>query len=320
MAAATHQLLGASVTVALTQRTLLPRAQRLLLAETERVDRACNRLRPDAELRRLNERRITQVSSVLAAAIRAALRVAHATQGAVNPVVETQRDQGGRDLHDASFTNADGSLAESRRLASAPLHSSRHSWQRVSVDEHNVVLLPNGIDLDLDPITRAWTADRAAQLIAHSLGCGVVVNIGGNIAAAGPPPPSGWPVRIVEHNGASQNTDQTISSEAMLGPIVTVFSGGLATSGIRDGRPHQRNDLRHHVLDRQPEVPCDGPWRTASAAAASCLDANAASVAAIFKGEAAPAWLLKRHLPVRLVGCDGRVVNLPGWPEPEVAA
>ena len=59
----------------------------------------------------------------------------------------------------------------------------------------------------------------------------------------------------------------------------------------------------------------DSPWRTATVAAASCVDANIASTAAIVMGEHAPVWLEQCGLPARLVDLHDRVVTTPGWPE-----
>ena len=52
-----------------------------------------------------------------------------------------------------------------------------------------------------------------------------------------------------------------------------------------------------------------------SVAAATCVDANIASTAAIIRGEAAPDWLEALGLPARLVRTDGRVERTAGWPE-----
>jgi len=49
-------------------------------------------------------------------------------------------------------------------------------------------------------------------------------------------------------------------------------------------------------------------------AAASCVDANAASTAAVIRGERAPGWLAALHLPARLVGHDGMVRTVADWP------
>jgi len=55
-------------------------------------------------------------------------------------------------------------------------------------------------------------------------------------------------------------------------------------------------------------------WRTVSVAAASCVDANTASTAAIVRGEAAPSWLESTGLPSRLVRAEGSVTCVAGWP------
>jgi len=55
-------------------------------------------------------------------------------------------------------------------------------------------------------------------------------------------------------------------------------------------------------------------WRAASVAAATCVDANTASTAAILRGEPAAAWLAGLGLPARLVRHDGAAVTVAGWP------
>ena len=55
-------------------------------------------------------------------------------------------------------------------------------------------------------------------------------------------------------------------------------------------------------------------WRTATVAAASCVDANTAATAAIVLGHAAAEWLAARGLPARLVSAAGAVLAIGGWP------
>ena len=71
---------------------------------------------------------------------------------------------------------------------------------------------------------------------------------------------------------------------------------------------------------RAPGAPAETPWRTVSVAAASCVDANTASTAAIVLGDEAPDWLAQRRLPARLVRNDGSVVCVAGWPSEAEAA
>src|ERR1019366_8791940 len=64
--------------------------------------------------------------------------------------------------------------------------------------------------------------------------------------------------------------------------------------------------------------PCDGWAGTGgdgpAPAGATCADANAATTAAIVAGQQAERWLATAGLPARLVGRDGEVRCLGGWP------
>ena len=74
------------------------------------------------------------------------------------------------------------------------------------------------------------------------------------------------------------------------------------------------------LVDPESGRPAAEHWRTASVAAASCVDANIASTAAIIMARRAPGWLEARRLPARLVARDGTVLRVAGWPEEETVA
>jgi thiamine biosynthesis lipoprotein len=76
----------------------------------------------------------------------------------------------------------------------------------------------------------------------------------------------------------------------------------------------------HHIIDPATGQPVAGPWRTATVAAATCVDANIASSAAIVKGVGAPTWLEAMGLEARLVDRQGRVRRVGSWPVPGVPA
>jgi len=112
------------------------------------------------------------------------------------------------------------------------------------------------------------------------------------------------------------NWDATIAlAEAISIPVVA--SGGLATSSTTRRRWRRGDRVVHHLVDPRTGDPAPAVWRTVSVAAASCVDANTASTAAIVLGAAAPAWLRERAMPARLVALDGRVETIAGWPERE---
>jgi thiamine biosynthesis lipoprotein len=70
----------------------------------------------------------------------------------------------------------------------------------------------------------------------------------------------------------------------------------------------------HHLIDPATGLPATSCWRTVSVTAASCVDANIASTAAILRGTSAPDWLGALGLPARLVAQDGHVTVVGGWP------
>jgi thiamine biosynthesis lipoprotein len=95
---------------------------------------------------------------------------------------------------------------------------------------------------------------------------------------------------------------------------VTITEGGLASSSITVRRWRRGGRWLHHLIDPATGAPAGTCWRAVSVAAATCVDANAASTAAIVKGPKADAWLAGCGLPARLVRLDGSPVTVAGWP------
>jgi thiamine biosynthesis lipoprotein len=135
--------------------------------------------------------------------------------------------------------------------------------------------------------------------------CGVLVSIGGDVSVAGPPPIGGWSV------GVAVNSSTPISA---IGHVVSLGSGGLASSSTAV-RSWRRGGRRvHHIVDPTTGDVASEHWKLVSVAAGSCVDANAASTAAIVWGVRAVDELEARHLPARLVRHDGAVITVRGWP------
>ena len=61
----------------------------------------------------------------------------------------------------------------------------------------------------------------------------------------------------------------------------------------------------HHIIVPSTGLPADSCWRAVSVAAATCVDANTASTAAILRGERAVGWL-DGAAPARAAGPSGR--------------
>jgi thiamine biosynthesis lipoprotein len=169
--------------------------------------------------------------------------------------------------------------------------------------------VPRGTWLDLGATAKALTADRIAGLVFETIGCGVLVSLGGDISVAGPPPPSGFVVGLADVSGAAE-TSETVAIE----------SGGLATSGIASRYWQLGEHQVHHIVDPATGLQPEPIWRTVTVAAASCVDANAATTASLVKGAAAIEWLAGFHLPARLVTVDDRIVRVGSWPEADAAS
>jgi len=228
------------------------------------------------------------------------LRAFDTSQGRVDPTLGSELRAAG---YDRTFT-----LVRERDTwafaARARRDSPRHAVQLDT--ERRTLRVPIGVELDLGATAKAWCADRMAVLIARLTNAGVLVSLGGDIAVAGTPPPTGWPIRIAADH------DTPLDG---LGPVVAVAEGGLATSSTTVRRWRTDHGEAHHILDPATGAPAPTPWQCVSVAAPSCVDANVAATAAIVLGEAAPAWLEERALPARLERANGATVLTAGWPE-----
>jgi thiamine biosynthesis lipoprotein len=76
----------------------------------------------------------------------------------------------------------------------------------------------------------------------------------------------------------------------------------------------QANGALRAILDPRAGTTAAPFWRTVSVAASRCVFARAASSTAMIRGRHAEPWLSSLGLPGRLVGLDGRVRTVAGWP------
>jgi thiamine biosynthesis lipoprotein len=296
--------LGTTAELVVTDSAALVAASELLIGELERIDRVASRFRDDSDLSRLNAVAGTEseVSTGLFEAIEVALAMASATDGLVDPTVGLAMNQLGYDRDFAALLDGvDGDLPPVQPVP---------GWRSVRIDRaRHVVELPANCALDLGATAKALAADRAATSIYRQLGCGALVSLGGDAAAAGPAPAGGFVI------GIADTCTSPTASEA-----VGISSGGLASSGIGVRQWQLGSHSVHHIVD--PGTGRSAPvfWRTVTTTAASCVQANAASTAAIVLGERAIDWLAEIGLPARLVHLDGSVMHTPGWPAAEPAA
>jgi thiamine biosynthesis lipoprotein len=264
-------------------------------------DLACSRFREDSELWAVNESAGTpvRVGPLLLEAVLEALRAARLTDGDVDPTVGQSLVALG---YDRDFDQLASPEARARSISIVPVPG----WRSIEIDpDASTLRVPRGVMLDLGATAKALAADRAATAAQAAAGCGVLVGLGGDIAIAGEAPPEGWRVRVTDDHRADIDAP---------GQWITVRSGGLATSSTTTRRWQAGSHSAHHLIDPATGRSVASAWQTVSVCAATCLDANIASTAAVVRGERAVAWLRSLELPSRLVGVDGSVRHLAGWP------
>ena len=288
--------MGTVNTVVVDDGSALPAAMAIARAEIHEIDAVCSRFIEDSELSRLNRSGggVIELSPLLEEAIVAALHAAEITGGLVDLTVGKCVEEIGYTVtfHDVPVEGPSLQLRIRKVIG----------WRSLDYDPvAHTVTLPAGVSLDLGASGKAWAADRAATAVADRLGVSVAVDCGGDIAVRGPAPEGGWPMRVAE--GVDADVWQDIS----------VFDGGLATSGTTALRWRRGGIDLHHIIDPSTGLPARTPWVMVSVAAATCVDANAAATASLIMGERALAWLDERKLPARLVDTNGMVRFAGGW-------
>lgn len=300
-AAVSFPALGTTAELLVTDPGALTLATALLRTELAALDQACSRFRPDSELVAVNRGagRPVPAGPLLRRALRVALVAAVQTRGDVDPTL-------GRCLRELGYDRDFAELPEDGPVAVPDRHPTA-AWRHIELDDRaGTVLVPEGTELDLGATAKALGADRAAEMIASVVGVGVLVNLGGDLATAGPTPDGGWRIRVHDRPGEPRpgDTEQTVA----------LTGGALATSSTTVRTWYRGGVRRHHLLDPRSGLPVAPVWRTVSVTAGNCVDANTASTAAVVRGAAAPDWLAAHGLPARLVGTDGEVTTVGGWP------
>jgi FAD:protein FMN transferase len=272
-----------------------------LKALMDRVDKAASRFRPDSELSIVNSRAgaLIPVSRLLVDLVDVSLVAARLSGGAVDPTVGPAVIAAGYD------TDIE---AVRRRFPQAPDEPKPVAgWQEVRLNRKLALLgVPREAALDLGATAKAWTADRAANMLSKRHGCAVLVEIGGDLRAAGQPREP-WVVTVAERAGDE-------------GVLVTLAHGGLTTSTRTVRRWQTPTGYAHHVIDPRTGRPADGPYRTASVWAPTAVRANTFSTALIATGDAALGRLKLAGHPARLVADNGEITELSGWPATSRAA
>ncbi|WP_020108145.1 FAD:protein FMN transferase [Nocardia sp. 348MFTsu5.1] len=293
---------GTDAHLIVTERAALEQAEALVREELAAIDLACSRFREDSEIAALmrSHGRPLTVSALLADFVDAALDAARRTDGAVDPTVGSVMIDLGYDRDFAMLGSRTPSDHAGRRAV--PHFAQRSSWEMVTLKNRELTV-PDGVVLDLGATAKALAADRCAAIVTESLGCGVLINLGGDISITGPPPAGGWQIRVQDGD------DQPAT-------VVEMRSdSGIATSSTLRRRWHHAGESVHHIIDPALGRSAEAFWRTVTVAASSCLVANTVSTACMVRGRDAHRWVSEAGLPARFVDRNGLVTHTATWPD-----
>lgn len=292
--------IGTTVSILASDAGQLDVAVDLTRRYLDRLDRAASRFRPDSELSRLNAKAARgdatlPLSPMFTGVLEAAIRTAKLTDGLVDPTVGAALQVAG---YDADLTIVQGRPSGTTRRQVRPV-----GWRALRLDTtQRLISMPTGTVLDLGASAKAFAADEIAAALAAELRGGFLVDLGGDIAIGGALPRDGWSIGVELADG---RLAQTIRS---WGQAVATSSTQLRTWRTRDG------ETAHHIIDPRSGAVADSPWAQVTCCAATALEANAATTAAIVLGVQAPQWLADNKLPALLLAHDGRQIRAAGWP------
>lgn len=231
-----------------------------------------SRFRPESELCRLNRSagRWFDASQDLFDLLRKALELYRQTEGLFDPSILNALQQAGYD-RSMDIIRLTGSKPASGPAPAVPgLHGVRLDTLR------QAIYLPPEVQIDLGGIAKGWIADRAVTILSDYTAAGAV-GAGGDMAFYGRP--SGeqfWEVSLED----PQDAQHTLA-------VLTVSTGGLATSSVTRRRWTQSGQERHHIIDPRSAAPAEVEWLSVSVGAKDAAVAEALAKALLIAGSPA---------------------------------
>ena len=163
--------------------------------------------------------RPVQLSPLLNAVLTQALRAAAATGYLVDPTVAAAVIAAGYDRDIAAVL--DRAMAGARfDVGSGPSDAAPGAWRLHHDPETGRLTVPPGVGIDLGATAKAFAADRAAARIARSVGGGVLVGLGGDIAVAGEAPDGGWRIAVRTTTGRGPRHTDGVDHLGWTGHVV----------------------------------------------------------------------------------------------------
>lgn len=153
-------------------------------------------------------------------------------------------------------------------------------WKKVVWEQSAITLRP-GMEIDFGGVAKEYAVDRALAMATQITNTPALINFGGDLRVSGPRQDgSRWKVAI-------ESVDKSGGMEG----LVEIAQGALTTSG--DARRFLlKNGVRYgHILNPKTGWPVEDAPRSATVAAATCLEAGMTSTIAILQGKKAERFL-----------------------------
>jgi thiamine biosynthesis lipoprotein len=158
---------------------------------------------------------------------------------------------------------------------------TRMGWDKVSW-KRPTLELPSGFEIDLGGICKEYAADKILALLRQRHPISTLVNLGGDIAAAGT---RLWSVGIEDFRHPGQ-----------VAKTVHIRQGGIATSGTTKRFVKVKGETYGHILNPKTGWPVKNAPESVTVAAKTCTEAGFWSTLAVLHGEDAEAFLKEQFL------------------------
>jgi thiamine biosynthesis lipoprotein len=246
----------------------LRRVQEKITAALDELDAAMSTWNPDSEISRFNAFRKPEpvdVSPEFARVVRRALMISRMTGGAFDPTVKPLVDHWG-------FGAAADSAPIERILQSV-------GWQKVLVKKNTLIKTHPELQLDLSAIAKGYGVDAVARVIQLAGFKNFLVEIGGEIVAAGTNPHGdAWRIGIESPDPGAAFGERILKR-------ITLSGRAMATSGsYRNFRSRADGSRYSHIINPATGMPAESDVASVSVLAASCMDADAAATALFVMG------------------------------------
>lgn len=191
-----------------------------------------------------------------------------------------------------------------RELSAAELDSMRSlvGIERVKIQQGRIVKPSPGTSFNFSAIAKGYGCDRVGEMFRSNGIADYLVEIGGEIAAAGSPAHGGkWNVSV----------DKPIFSESELHEsmvVIGITDCGVATSGNYRNFRKESGKTIGHTIDPTTGLPSESDMLSATIVASNCMLADAYATACMAMGSAKAKKMINRlNLAAMLVTSDGRV-------------